>query len=223
MQKKTYKSILLLSGGIDSTTLLHELTTKGHEIHCLIFDYGQSLNKEIKYAVNNAKALNQKYKVIKIDLSFSESGCSLISDTKISQNNTFKQINEKTPTSYVEYRNGILLSYAVMYAEINNINYIYGGFNGLNSGNYYDNTFEFVKAVELSANIGTKPEFTININSPYSKLEKAEIVRKGVKLNINYKNTWSCYLNADKHCGKCDSCLQRNRALLQGGYWNVNA
>ncbi|MCP4763930.1 MAG: 7-cyano-7-deazaguanine synthase [archaeon] len=202
-----------MSGGIDSTTILHELTAQNYKVHCLIFDYGQTLIKEIEYSVNNAKRLNQPYKIIKIDLSFAGSKCSLISDKEIQKNRTDEQINAKTPTSYVEYRNGILLSYAVMYAEVNKINHIYVGFNGLNSGNYYDDTFEFVKSQELSANIGTKPEFTINIHAPYSKIEKWKIVKKGYELNIDYNKTWSCYENNKNHCGSCDSCKQRKKAI----------
>lgn len=209
------KVILLLSGGIDSTTLLHELVERGLEVHCLIFDYGQTLQKEVQVAVNNATRLRQPYKVISIDLGFSGSKCSLISDTEIDKGRMDKQINKKTPSSYVEFRNGILLSYAVMYAEVNDIHRIYGGFNGLNSGNYYDDTRLFIQSFSRAANIGTDPDFWLKILSPYAKINKSDIVERGKSLKnpVNYSLTWSCYENGEEHCGQCDSCYQRKKAF----------
>lgn len=131
MQKSRCDAILLLSGGIDSTTVLEQLTKQGKKVFCLIFDYKQSLRKEIAVAASNAKRLKQPYKIVSIDLGFTGSKCSLISKSRISENRSFEQIDSATPTSYVEFRNGILLSYAVMFAEVNGINDIYGGFNGL--------------------------------------------------------------------------------------------
>ena len=118
----------------------------------------------------------------------------------------------------MEFRNGILLSYAVMFAEVNGINDIYGGFNGLASGQYYDDTLAFIKSFEKAANVGTSPNFKVRIHAPFSTVSKAEIVKIGRKLGIDYeRNTWSCYKNGSTHCGKCDSCKQRERALAQGG------
>lgn len=221
MQNKTYDCVLLLSGGIDSTTALYKLVNEGKNVFCLIFDYGQSLIKEVDVAIKNAQRLNQDYKVIKIDLSFSDSQCSLISENEISVNKTFQQIDSDIPTSYVEFRNGILLSYAVMFAECHNINMICGGFNGLDSGQYYDDTYEFIKSFENSANLGTKPSYKVRIEAPFSKMKKSDIVKLGLSLGLDYSNTWSCYKNGETHCGQCDSCKQRFRALQNGGYNDV--
>ncbi len=210
------KCVLLLSGGIDSTTLLHELLLNKNKVVCLIFDYGQSLIKEINVAKKNVKKLKCKHNEIKIDLSFCNSSCSLISNTKITHNRTLKQISSNTPNSYVEFRNGIFLSYAVMYCEVNNIQHIYGGFNGLNSGNYYDDTVYFIKAFERAANLGTVPGFNVKIHAPYSKIKKWQIVKIGNKIGVDYKNTWSCYHTYESHCGTCDSCIQRSYALERG-------
>lgn len=220
MHLKNYDAILLLSGGIDSTTALYKLVAQGKKVLCLIFDYGQSLIKEVDVAKKNAERLHQDYKVIKIDLSFSGSKCSLIShDTPIATGRTFDQIDGNIPTSYVEFRNGILLSYAVMVAECNNIGKIYGGFNGLHSGQYYDDTMDFVKAFEVCANKGTKPSFHVEICAPFANVEKSEIVKQGIALGVDYGTTWSCYRNGEEHCGACDSCKQRQRALEIGGYY----
>ena len=215
---KKYDAVLLLSGGIDSNTMLHKLVSEGKRVFCLIFDYGQSLRKEIRIAKRNAKELGQDYKVIKINLKFSDSKCSLISKTKIDTNKTFTDIDKAIPTSYVEFRNGILLSYAVMFAECHDIHHIYGGFNGLDSGQYYDDTYEFIKAFEISANLGTAPRYDVKIHAPFSKMHKWDIVKLGLKLGMDYDKTWSCYKNGLKHCGYCDSCKQRKRALILGGY-----
>lgn len=220
MQKKNYDAVLLLSGGIDSTTALYHLVKAcDKRVYCLIFDYGQSLIKEVEIAANNAKRLQQDYKVIKIDLSFSDSKCSLISDTPIATGKTFQQIDSAVPTSYVEFRNGILLSYAVMFAECHGIHEIYGGFNGLDSGQYYDDTYEFAKAFEVAANAGTSPDYHVQINAPFSKMKKSDIVKLGISLGLDYNNTWSCYQNGEKPCGLCDSCKQRERALKDGGFY----
>ena len=223
MQGKTceYDALLLLSGGIDSTTMLHRLVREGKRVFCLVFDYGQTLIKEVDIAVANAERLGQACRVVDIDLSFSDSKCSLISDTEIATGRTFEQIDAQTPSSYVEFRNGILLAYAVMFAECHGITEIYGGFNGLDSGQYHDDTYQFAKAFELAANLGTSPDFEVSINAPFSRMAKWEIVELGIQLGVDYDSTWSCYKNGETHCGQCDSCMQRNRALSLGG-WNVH-
>lgn len=218
MQKNIYDALVLLSGGIDSTTIMNELTKQGKKVMCLIFDYGQSLIKEVEIAKRNAEEAGADYKVIKIDLGFSGSECSLISDSKISKNRTFEQIDNAIPSSYVEFRNGILLSYAVMFAECHNIHDIYGGFNGLDSGQYYDDTEEFIKAYENAANLGTKPEYSVTIHAPYSKIKKYEIVKRGMGIGVKYEKTWSCYENGEEPCRVCDSCKQRERALELAEY-----
>lgn len=219
MQKECFDAILLLSGGIDSTTVLYDLTRKGKTVLCLIFDYGQTLIKEVDIAVKNAKRLKQPYKVIKADLSDFGSSCTLISDNEIETGRTFEQIDSSVPSSYVEFRNGILLAYAVMIAESNGIHDIYGGFNGLDSGQYYDDTKAFIKAYEVAANLGTNPQFAIHIHAPFSEMKKSDIVHLGIQLGIDYDTTWSCYKNGEHHCGECDSCKQRQRALENGGFY----
>ena len=216
-----HDAMLLLSGGIDSTTMLYKLVSEGKRVLCLTFDYGQTLIKECDIAKANAKRLGQDWQLVKIDLSFAGSRCSLISDTEIAKGRNFSQIDSATPTSYVEFRNGILLAYAVMLAECQGIHEIYGGFNGLDSGQYYDDTYQFAKAFELAANLGTSPGFEVRIEAPFSRMRKHEVVTLGINLGVDYEATWSCYENGVEHCGQCDSCKQRQRALELGG-WNVH-
>lgn len=221
MQNNTFKAILLLSGGIDSTTVLYDLNKRLAEVHCLIFDYGQTLGKEIDYAIDNAKRLNQPYKVIQIDLDWIGSKCSILykNDTKISKNRTFDEINAATPSSYVEFRNGIFLAYAVAYGEAQGISDIYGGFNGVQSGQYPDDTCDFVYAFGHAARSGTA-KGNMMIHGPWCCQPKYNIVKAGVELGIDYLNhTWSCYTNGKEHCGQCDSCKQREQAFIEGGYY----
>lgn len=208
-------SILLLSGGIDSTTLLYQLKSQGINPLCLIFDYGQSLIKEIDYAKRNCIANGVPFQIIKIDMNYADK-CSLINtDIPISTHRTIENINANTPNSYVPFRNGIFLAYAISIGESRGIVDIYCGGNGLNSGLYWDDTIEFANGFESVANIGTTPDYTPRIHFPFAEISKNEIVRIGNKLNIDYSNTWSCYQNGSSHCMVCDSCIQRIQALSE--------
>jgi 7-cyano-7-deazaguanine synthase len=210
-------SILLLSGGIDSTVLLHELIAKDKKPLCLIFDYGQTLLKEVEVAKYFCNQNNVDYKVIKIDLSFLKS-CSIINpNLKIDTGRNENEINSKRPKSYVAFRNGIFLSYAISLADELNIKEIYCGGNGLNSGLYYDDTEEFAKIMTSAAVSGTNKD--IKILFPYCNLQKSSIVELGYMLNVEIYYTYSCYVGEENHCGKCDSCFQRSNAILKA---NIN-
>jgi len=207
------KCILLLSGGIDSTTLLCELTAK-YSVTCLIFDYEQTLSKEVDFAINNCIKYNSQYILVKIPLAFIGGNCSILGKSIITQGRTIKQISEgDTPSSYVPFRNGIFLSYAISYGEANNITDIYCGGNGLNSGKYWDDTLEFADKMQQAASCGTSETYFPKIHFPYSTISKKDIVKRGLNSNVNYSNTWSCYKNDQEHCDLCDSCVQRNEAL----------
>ena len=210
------KSILLLSGGIDSTTLLAKLSTKYDETICLIFMYGQTLEKEIEVAIINAKNYNAKSITVNLPFDFIPANCSLLikSGIPIPKGRSIAQIREGgTPTTYVPFRNGIFLSYAVAYGESTDIQDIYCGGNGLNSGNYWDDTIQFAEAFNNAANIGTTPQYKPNILFPFAQITKKEIVKEGLKYGVDYSKTWSCYENKTSHCGNCDSCVQRKEAL----------
>jgi len=218
-------SIILLSGGIDSTTVLHHLMVNRlldmDQCTALIFDYGQTLAKEVDIAVDNAARYGAIPKVIQLDLSWMDPDCSILeaNDKQIDIGRDISKIAAMgTPSSYVVFRNGIFLAYAVGYGEAHDIPRIYMGANGLNSGNYWDDRLEFVSAMEKAANEGTSPEFNVSIMAPYSHIPKWRIVEYGRLMGVDYDRTWSCYLNGDEHCGECDSCQQREEALWRGGW-----
>lgn len=210
------KSILLLSGGLDSCTLLAYLVNQERKnVLAIVFDYGQRLAKEIQIAVEFANSYNQKSFVIKLPFDAIGKSCSILNaDIPIEKNRTKSQISlGGTPSSYVPFRNGIFLAYAVAIGEAMSIGEIYCGGNGLNSGNYWDDTKEFADAFQAAAKIGTSPSYSPKISFPFSGNTKAEIAKIGFWEGVDYTKTWSCYDNRVFHCGVCDSCVQRAEAL----------
>jgi 7-cyano-7-deazaguanine synthase len=209
--------VLLLSGGIDSTTLLAKLVAEGRHPLCLIFDYGQSLIKEVTVAKKNAERYGCESMVLKTPLNFLGGVCSLLSgkDGEIVTGRSRGEIAASgTPSSYVPFRNGIFLAYAVALGEAKGLREIYCGGNGLSSGNYYDDTAAFASAFTDAAREGTSPEYMPTIWFPFSMISKADVVKIGNRLRVDYGLTWSCYKNNVRPCGECDSCVQREDAML---------
>jgi len=223
-------AVILLSGGIDSTTCLARLQNMHlidpEEIVALIFDYGQTLRRELDVAVDNAQKYGAQPKIVRVDLGWMAPECGLLKGNTEAVKGLPKgrgrgQIEDGgTPPSYVPFRNGIFLAYAVGFAEAHGINSIYLGANGLDSGNYWDDRLEFVEAMERAAREGTDPSFHPRICAPFATWPKAKIVDLGRKLGVDYDATWSCYLDGEAHCGECDSCRQREDALWAGGWYD---
>ena len=210
---------LLLSGGMDSTVALAWLRKLNHEVHALIFDYDQTLRKEVDVAVCNALTYGAKPVVVDVDLNQLYS-CShpLVGThpclTHLAQGRSRKEIEEApTPRSYVPFRNGIFLAMAVAYGEHHGLTSIYAGCPGLDAGKYWDNTARFAAAFQLAAEAGTDPTYHPTVTFPWAQGGKAEVVKVGNGLGVDWSATWSCYLNGARHCGVCDSCAQRFAAL----------
>lgn len=213
--------ILLLSGGIDSTVTMNVLARDGFKVHALVFHYGQTLAKEVDVAIENHLHLYQRdreatVEPIATNLSWLAPECALLAEgTKgIPLDRSLDTIAKSgTPPTYVPFRNGIMLAYAVAYGEAHGIESIFCGGNGLNSGNYYDDTAEFARAFQFAADEGTSPNYRPRILFPMADLPKREVVSLGIDLGVDFTKTWSCYLNGDHHCGRCDSCAQRIAAF----------
>lgn len=208
---KNKKCIVLLSGGLDSTTTLYFALKKGYKPVCLIFDYGQRHKKEILSAKKIANMLGIKYFLVKISLPWK--GSSLI-DTKL-KIPKYKQ-RKHIPSTYVPARNMIFLSYAVSLAEVYKIKYIFYGANQVDFSGYPDCRIRFVKSFENMANTGTKMGTTgrkIRIFAPLINMSKDEIVRLAVKLGVPLQYTWSCYKGGSKPCGICDACKLRKKGF----------
>lgn len=209
MRNKNKKCIVLLSGGLDSTTTLYYVLKKKFKPICLIFDYGQRHKKEITCAKKIAKQLNLDYFIVKIKLPWK--GSSLLDSNmdipthKILRSNTI-------PSTYVPARNMIFLSYAVSLAEVIKANYIFYGANQIDFSGYPDCREDFIKAFQIMANKSTKLGLSgkkIKIVAPLINYSKAQIIKLALKLKVPLHLTWSCYEGKSEPCGKCDACRYR--------------
>ncbi len=217
-------AILLLSGGIDSTVALALYRSWGAAVHAITFDYGQTLATECGVAKRNAEKYAATFQQIDIDPEPFAAGCSLLDrSVHIATDRSLDDIDQGTPTSYVPFRNGIFLAYAVAIGEVNKIPYIVCGGNGLQSGQYPDDTGAFAKKFEAAAEEGTAPAYHPVIEFPNAHKAKADVVATGVKLGVDFSQTLSCYdpihrlLLPARHCGHCDSCVQRIAAMFVNG------
>ena len=209
IQSNKKKCIVLLSGGLDSATVL-KIAQKDFEVVALAFDYGQrhkfELNAAKKIAKKNSIILNE----IKIDLAqFGNSA--LTDDISVPKN---QDIGKEIPVTYVPVRNTIFLSYALAFAEVNEIFDIFIGVNALDYSGYPDCRPEFITAIEKMANEGTKfaqGEDKIKIHTPLIDLTKAQIIIKGIQFGVDYSMTHSCYDPSESglSCRQCDACILR--------------
>ncbi|MFQ3676111.1 MAG: 7-cyano-7-deazaguanine synthase QueC [Endomicrobiia bacterium] len=206
------KCVVLLSGGLDSSTVLYYVIKKNFEPVCLIFDYSQRHKKEVFAAKNIAKSVNSKYYVIKTF--FPWKGSALTDyKLKIPKN----KLNDKTkldiPITYVPSRNIIFLSYAVSLAEVIGAEYIFYGANQIDYSGYPDCRKNFIQKFQQMVFVGTKSGVEgkkIKIFAPLINMSKAEIINLALNLKVPLKLTWSCYSGGKEPCGKCDSCKLRN-------------
>ena len=218
MIRKTKKQcIVLLSGGLDSATVLN-IALKEYQVTALVFDYGQRHKFEISAAKEIADKYDISLRLIKIDLGqFGNSA--LTDDIEVPKN---QEIGREIPITYVPVRNTIFLSYALAYAEVNNIFDIFIGVNALDYSGYPDCRPEFIEAFEKMANEGTKfaqGNEKIKIHTPLIDLTKAEIISIGTELNVDYKLTHSCYdpSTDGSSCGECDACILRKEGFIAAG------
>jgi 7-cyano-7-deazaguanine synthase len=213
------KAIVLLSGGLDSATVLAMATDQGYECHCLSFDYGQRHRTEIEFAAGLAAQFSAtEHRTIKIDLR--AFGGSALTDDRLEV--PVDGIEAGVPITYVPARNTIFLSYALGYAEVLPAHHIFIGVNAVDYSGYPDCRPEFVSAFEALANtatrIGTEGE-RIRIETPLIDLKKEEIILRGAALGVDYSKTVSSYqlTEAGTSCGVCDSCRIRKAGFAQAG------
>ena len=218
MQRKRKKHcIVLLSGGLDSATVLN-IALKEYQVTALVFDYGQRHKFEISAAKKIADKYDISLRLIKIDLR--QFGNSALTDNiEVPKN---QEIGKEIPITYVPVRNTIFLSYALAYAEVNNIFDIFIGVNALDYSGYPDCRPEFIEAFEKMANEGTKfaqGNEKIKIHTPLIDLTKAEIISTGTELDVDYKLTHSCYDPSldGLSCGECDACILRKEGFFAAG------
>ncbi|MDR0956411.1 MAG: 7-cyano-7-deazaguanine synthase QueC [Endomicrobium sp.] len=208
--KLARKAIILFSGGLDSTTVLYYALSKGYKCKCLMFYYGQKHKKEIRTAIKIAKAVNVEYSIIKINLAWSND----VLTNKNKKIPIHKTLPKTVPPTYVPGRNTLFLSYALSYAQSTNAHVIFIGANAIDFSNYPDCTPKFIKAYN---NVLKALKTKIIVQAPLLKLNKAQIIKLGLKLNVPYKNTWTCYNGYKKPCMICDSCKLRIKGFKKAG------
>jgi 7-cyano-7-deazaguanine synthase len=217
------KAVVLLSGGLDSTTALAVARSQGFECYALSVDYGQRHHVELDRAATVARALGAvEHRVVKIDLR-QIGGSALTAEIAVPKDRSMDVIGEGVPVTYVPARNTILLGLALGYAEVIGAFDLFIGANILDHSGYPDCRPEFLAAFENLANLatkaGTEGAGTFRVHSPLLKMTKAEIIREGTKLGVDYALTLSCY-DPDvtgRACGRCDSCLLRKKGFAEAG------
>lgn len=221
--KKKAKAVLLLSGGLDSTTVLEIAKAQGFEVYALSFDYGQRHSVELE-AVQKilAKSPVQAHKIVKIDLR-AFGGSALTADIQVPKNDQFPEESAKIPVTYVPARNTIFLSFALGFAETLGAYDIFLGVNAIDYSNYPDCRPEFIECFEKLANLataaGVQDQGKFKIHAPLLKMTKAEIIKTGLALGVDYSVTNSCYdpSSSGEACGKCDACHLRIRGFEENG------
>jgi 7-cyano-7-deazaguanine synthase len=223
MEKR--KAVLLVSGGLDSTTLLALATSEGYAIHALSFDYGQRHSIELSAAKKIAERYNVvQHLVTNIDMrAFGASA--LTADIPVPKNRQLEDLDNEIPVTYVPARNTIFLSYALALAEVVGAREIFIGVNALDYSGYPDCRPEFIAAFERMANLATRAgvesrkEPAVRIRAPLIDLSKREIIELGLRLGVDYSMTTSCYDPAatGEACGTCDACQLRLRGFSEAG------
>jgi 7-cyano-7-deazaguanine synthase len=211
------KAVCLLSGGLDSSTVIYHAKNQGYEVHALSFDYGQRHSKEMEAAKKIASSVGTKeHKIIKIDLT--QIGGSALTDQSIDipTDRTDEEIASEIPVTYVPMRNTIFLALAAAYAEIIGADTIFTGMNVIDYSGYPDCRPEYIEAMEKAINLGSKAR-NFKIKTPIIRMDKREIIQLGTKLGVPYELTWSCYKGGEKACGECESCKFRKKGFEEAG------
>lgn len=219
----TRAAVVLLSGGLDSATCLAIAKAEGFSPHALSFRYGQRHQIELAAARRVAEAVGvARHEVIDLDLG-RLGGSALTTSVEVPKDRGVVEMEAEIPVTYVPARNTIFLSYALAYAEVLSLWDIFIGVNALDYSGYPDCRPEFIQSFEKMANLALKATVEgrgkITIHTPLISLSKAEIIRKGVALGLDYSLTHSCY-DPDpegRACGHCDSCLLRKKGFLEAG------
>ncbi len=218
MKQKNPKAVILLSGGLDSATVLATARNKGFDCYALSFEYGQRHKSELDAAKNIVAALGAiEHRTLHIDLG--ALGGSALTDNNI---DVPTSPTEGIPVTYVPARNTVFLSLSLAWAEVLGANDIFIGVNAVDYSGYPDCRPEYIKAYEKMANLATKAAVEgekMTIHTPLISLTKADIIRLGMANGVDYRMTVSCYASNDegRACGECDSCRLRAKGFEDAG------
>ncbi|MDX2442125.1 MAG: 7-cyano-7-deazaguanine synthase QueC [Desulfobacterales bacterium] len=217
------KAVVLSSGGLDSTTVMAIAKHDGYLIYSLSFSYGQRHKIELEAAKKVAEIIGvEKHLVINLDLN-KIGGSALTDSIDVPKNRNEKAISADIPVTYVPARNTIFLSYALAWAEVIGSSDIFIGVNAIDYSGYPDCRPEYIEAFEKMAKLATKAGVEgltrIKINTPLLNMSKAQIIKKGIELGVDYSLTHSCYDPNPEGvaCGRCDSCILRKKGFKEAG------
>ncbi|MBT3183669.1 MAG: 7-cyano-7-deazaguanine synthase QueC [Nitrospina sp.] len=216
-------AVVLLSGGLDSTTTLALAKKQGFDLFALTFDYGQRHSVELDRARDIARHFGVvDHQIVKIDLR-QFGGSALTDSIDVPVGRDQEEMTAEIPITYVPARNTIFLSFCLAYAEVKEASNIFIGVNAVDYSGYPDCRPEFIAAFEILANLATKAgvegKNQMKIHTPLIELSKAEIIEKGLELGVDYGMTHSCYNPGGdgKSCGVCDSCQLRLKGFQEAG------
>jgi 7-cyano-7-deazaguanine synthase len=223
MNQQQKPAVVLLSGGVDSTTTLAIAKHEGYRLHALTFQYGQRHAIEIAAAQRVAQAFGVERHVI-VDMDLRVFGSSALTDAlTVPKNRAPVEISQGIPITYVPARNTIFLAYALAFAEVTQSEDLFIGVNALDYSGYPDCRPEYIRAFEAMANLATKAAVEghqrLQIHTPLIHLSKAQIIQRGLALGVDYALTHSCYDPGPdgSACGQCDSCLLRLKGFREAG------
>jgi len=215
------KAIVLLSGGLDSTTVLAITLDQGYEVSALTFKYGQRHDYEIDCAKDLVAYFNiQNHHIMNIDLG-SIGGSALTADLDVPKDRDLDEINSEIPITYVPARNTIFLSYALALAEVERAFNIFIGVNALDYSGYPDCRPEYIEAFQKMGRLATKSGIKeieqLQIHTPLIEMTKSEIIQAGTALGVDYSITHSCYdpISKGNPCGRCDACQLRLKGFME--------
>jgi 7-cyano-7-deazaguanine synthase len=223
MLTQTHKAVVLLSGGLDSATVLAIARREGYELYALSFSYGQRHVWELEAARRVAASIGVvQHRVAEIDLRVF-GGSALTGDIAVPKGRAMDEMSQGIPVTYVPARNTIFLSFALAWAEVLGSSDVFIGVNALDYSGYPDCRPEFIGAFETMANLATKAGVEgrqrLKIHTPLIALSKAQIIATGIELGVDYALTSSCYdpSSTGEPCGQCDSCLLRQKGFRENG------
>ena len=222
MADEQRNAVVLLSGGLDSTTTLSIAKADGFEAYAISFRYGQRHSVELVSAQRVAESLGVKRHII-VDIDLRQfGGSSLTSDIEVAKGRSIGEMSSDIPMTYVPARNTVFLSFAIAWAETLSARDIYVGVNALDFSGYPDCRPEYIQAFEDMANLATRAGVQghrLRIHVPLIKMTKGEIISRGLSLGVDYAMTSSCYDPSPdgKPCGGCDSCLLRAKGFAEVG------
>lgn len=217
------KAVVLISGGVDSTTCIAIAGREGYEVFAVSFDYGQRHRAELEAAKRVAKALGvSSHLILALPLD-AIGGSALTSGIEVPKDVAIEEMQNRIPVTYVPARNTVFLSLALAWAETLKAPDIFIGVNALDYSGYPDCRPEYIEAFEKMANLALKESvegrMRVRIHTPLINMTKAQIIKKGVELGVDFSMTHSCYDPdpLDRACGRCDSCILRKKGFAEAG------